>query len=68
MSEFFKQVDPKSWRKVSPNVYIWFVYLRDERLWLATLHNENGNQIGDSIFEVDKYDAIIQCIKLNSGY
>jgi len=68
MSEFFKQIDPKSWRKVSPNVYIWFVYLPDERSWLATLHDENGNQIGDSILEVNKYDAIIQCIKLNNGY
>lgn len=68
MSKFFDKIDPKTWREVSPNLYIWWGYDKHLRLWYATQHDAEGNQIAEGSWEVDKYDAIIQCMKFGREF
>ena len=63
MANFFDTVDSKNWRQIAPNLYIWWGYDASHRLWFATQHDSEGNQVAEGSWETDKFDAIIQCMK-----
>lgn len=65
MSNFFDRKDlGGKHRQISPNRYVWWFFADRKNGWCASIHDQNGNGIGDASYDVDQFEAIIQAVKM----
>ena len=65
MSNFFDRKDlGGKHRQISPNRYVWWFFADRKNGWCATIHDQNGYEIGDASYAVDQFEAIIQAVKM----